>query len=84
MKSINHNQQPTLKTLRESVGLTQKELSHRLGLAESTIGFWEQGRKLPRVDKFLALARELGVSPLALARAMKIDTSGIPSDEKNL
>lgn len=73
--------QPTLKTLRERVNLTQPELSNRIGVGIRIIGDWESGRKIPRFDNAIALARELGVSLKVLARAMQINVEGVPDDE---
>jgi transcriptional regulator with XRE-family HTH domain len=73
--------QSTLKTLRESVNLTQPELSHRIGVGIRIIGDWESGRKLPRFDNAVALARELGISLKALAEAMEINVEGVVDDE---
>lgn len=73
--------QPTLKILRESANLTQPELSNRIGVGIRIIGDWESGRKLPRFDNAVALARELGVSLKVLAQAMQINVEGVPDDE---
>ena len=72
--------QPTLKTLRERANLTQPELSNRIGVGIRIIGDWESGRKLPRFDNAVALARELGVSLKVLAKAMQINVEGVPDD----
>lgn len=70
----------TVQTLIESAGTTQRELSHKLNVTELSINNWANGRKLPRIDNFLALCRELKVSPKTLARAMQLDIGGIPDD----
>ncbi|MBD2770704.1 helix-turn-helix domain-containing protein [Iningainema tapete] len=77
----NEQQEPTLKTLRESQQLTQEELSRRLNLSFRTIGDWETGKKIPRLDNAVALARELSVSLKTLARAFRLKVDGIPDDE---
>ena len=51
-----------LKKLRMACGLTQKELAEKLGVAQCTVAFWEQGSKYPTADKLPALARLLGCS----------------------
>ena len=71
----------TLKTLREGRGITQGELGSKLGLSYRAIAEWESGRKLPRFDNAVALARELGVSLKVLATAMQINVEGVPDDE---
>ena len=73
--------QQTLKKLRERANLTQPELSDRIGVGIRIIGDWESGRKLPRFDNAVALARELGVSLKALAQAMQINVEGVRDDE---
>jgi transcriptional regulator with XRE-family HTH domain len=79
-KNTSQQEQPTLKQLREVAELTQEQLSSRVKVAKSTLAYWEWGQKIPRVDKFFALARELNVPPIVLARAMNIDVSGVPFD----
>lgn len=74
-------EQLTLKMLREGVNLTQPELSRRMNVGIRIIGDWESGRKIPRFDNAVALARELGVSLKVLARAMGLDVEGVPDDE---
>jgi transcriptional regulator with XRE-family HTH domain len=73
--------QLTLKKLRERANLTQPELSDRMNVGIRIIGEWESGRKLPRFDNAVALARELGVSLKVLATAMQISVEGVPDDE---
>ena len=75
--SINQSE---LKTLRESAGLTQPELSQRMNCGIRIIGDWENGRRVPRFDNAIALARELNVSLKELARAMDLDVSDIEDD----
>lgn len=81
MNTENSKDQPTLKTLRESVKLTQPELSRRMNVGIRTIGDWERGTYVPSFDRAIALARELGVSLKTLAKSMHMDISGIPDDE---
>ena len=77
----NYSGEPTLKDLIQSAGTTQRQLSLDLDIAEVTINTWVAGRKVPRFDNAVALARELDVSLKTLARAMRLDVSGIPDDE---
>ncbi len=77
----NSHETPTLKTLREGADLTQPQLSQRMGVGIRIIGDWESGKKIPRFDNAVALARELGVSLKTLAKAFRIDVEGIPDDE---
>lgn len=73
--------QLTLKALREKANLTQPQLSHRLGVGIRIISEWESGRKLPRFDNAVGLARELGVSLKVLAQAMEINVEGVADDQ---
>lgn len=76
----NSNQLSKLKVLREAAGLTQPELSQRMNCGIRIIGDWENGRRVPRFDNAILLARELGVSLKELARAMELDVSDIEDD----
>lgn len=71
---------PTLKLLRERLEISQEELARRVDLSFRTIGDWENGRKMPRFDNAISIARELGVSLKTLAKSMGLDVSGIPDD----
>ena len=71
------NEQPTLKSLRERANLTQPELSRRMNVGIRIIGDWERGESIPRFDRAVALARELGVSLKVLAKSMGIDVEGL-------
>lgn len=84
MKAESDNSQPNLKTLRERADLTQPQLSQRLGVGIRIIGDWESGRKTPRLDNAIALARELGISLKTLAMAMRIEVEDIPDDGLSL
>lgn len=46
----------TLKKLRREKKLSQKELGNKLGLAESTIGMYEQGKRQPDYETLLKIA----------------------------
>lgn len=53
-----------LKQLRDSLGLTQEELSRRCGIPLRTYVRWETGEATPRptIPQVKALCRELGVA----------------------
>jgi transcriptional regulator with XRE-family HTH domain len=70
----------SLKSLIEAAGYTQKQFAKELNLNLSTVTFYIAGEKLPRVDRFLEMARTLQVSPKTLAKSMKLDVSNIPND----
>ena len=81
MDSESNQSETTLKTLRQELELSQEELGRRLNLSYRTIAEWESRRNIPRFDNAIALARELGVSLKVLAKAMRLDVSGIPDDQ---
>lgn len=79
MTDSNEKKSP-LRLLREAAELTRSELGRRIGVTERQIYDWENGIKLPRVDRAVALARELGVSIETVCRALGIDVNGVPED----
>ncbi|HLO88737.1 MAG TPA: helix-turn-helix transcriptional regulator [Nostocaceae cyanobacterium] len=80
MESKSPKKIKTLKELRERIPLTQPELSQRLGTGIRIIGDWEAGRKVPRFDNAIALARVLGVSLKTLAQSMGLEVLDIIDD----
>ena len=69
---------PTLKSLIEAAGYTQKSFAKSLGVALSTVTYYISGEKLPRVDRFMEMCKKLNVSPITLAKSLKLDVEGIP------
>lgn len=51
-----------LKELRERKGITQSEFSRDMGVAASTVGMWEQGRRAPDSETLIKIANYFGVS----------------------
>jgi transcriptional regulator with XRE-family HTH domain len=51
-----------LKALRDHLGLTQKQLAEKAGLAQHSIANLEQGIRLPTVKTLFALAGALGTT----------------------
>jgi len=51
-----------IKQLREKLGLSQSELAHRAGVAQSTLSYLESGIKSPSIDTLLQICDALGVS----------------------
>ena len=56
-----------VKALREREGASQAELAEHLGVAASTVGEWERGRRRPGGPgaKLLALAKANGLKSIA-------------------
>lgn len=72
---------PTLRSYRDSLNISREELSKRLDISARTIEDWERGRKLPRLDNALLLAKELGLSMKQLCRSMSLDVSNLQDDK---
>lgn len=51
-----------IKKSREALGLTQKELAKRIGVAQNTIWKWEADQSYPGINVLAALAKTLKVS----------------------
>jgi transcriptional regulator with XRE-family HTH domain len=51
-----------LKRLRRAAGMSQPQLALAAGVPIGTLREWEQGRRLPSLRGFIAVARGLGVS----------------------
>ena len=47
---------------RVRLGLTQRDLAEIIGVDRTTMGKWELGRTVPRVEKLLALTKILDCS----------------------
>jgi transcriptional regulator with XRE-family HTH domain len=62
----------------EAAGITQRQLSKELNIAEVTLNTWVAGKKMPRFDNAVILAKRLNVSLKVLAASMRIDTEGLP------
>ncbi len=80
MSERQNQREPTLKELRESLNLSQEDLGRRINLSYRTIAEWEGGRKVPRFDNAIALARELGISLKALAKSLRLEVEGLIDD----
>ena len=50
-----------LRSLREAVGISQRELARQLKVHHSNVGFWERTGTAPRSNLLPALAKILGV-----------------------
>lgn len=74
----------TLKTLRLKNGLTQAQLSTKLGVTKSVISAYETGLRLPSYDILIAIAKIFRVSTdylLGLENKQEIDLSGLTDKE---
>lgn len=57
-----------LKRIREEKKLTQRELAMKMGVSASTVGMYEQGRRVPDAEALRRMADALDVSVDALMR----------------
>lgn len=48
--------------LRKKAGLSQSQLARALHIRPSTMGMYEQGRRIPNLDTIIAMARLFDVS----------------------
>ena len=55
-----------IQQYREARGLTQEELAVRTGISVKHISVLERGVKTPRLETFVTIANELGVTPYEL------------------
>lgn len=51
-----------LKQLRESLGMTQDELAKKLNLTQSTIAYYENGKKMPTLENAIIITNLLNTS----------------------
>ena len=52
----------SMRLARERAGMTVKELTEKAHLGENTLGNWENGHCLPRIDSAVMVADVLGIS----------------------
>ena len=50
-----------LRSLREAVGISQREFARQLGVHHSNVGFWERSGTVPRSNLLPKIANILGV-----------------------
>lgn len=65
-----------IASAREAIGLTQLQLSHRIGVQEETLEAWETDRSEPRANRLQMLAGVLNVS---LVWLMSGEGAGAPT-----
>ena len=49
-----------IKTIRDKIGMTQKQLSELLGVSRASVAMWETGKSMPRADMLPLIAASLG------------------------
>ncbi|MCY8228723.1 helix-turn-helix domain-containing protein [Bacillus spizizenii] len=73
-----------LKLLRTFNGLSQKELGHTLGLAESTIGMYEKGKRQPDHNKLIEIAVLFDIDIDSLLRGQVVPTKDYDHNKDTL
>lgn len=66
-----------IATLRKEKGLTQKELSDKLGITDRAVSKWERGHGCPDVSLLDDLSRILDVSILEILKGRRLDKDEI-------
>uniref|UniRef100_UPI0038669435 helix-turn-helix domain-containing protein n=1 Tax=Phascolarctobacterium sp. TaxID=2049039 RepID=UPI0038669435 len=54
--------QPTIRGLRKSLGLTQREFAKKVGITRECIANYEAGRREPNADFYQKLSEVFGIS----------------------
>ncbi|GET06788.1 hypothetical protein SY212_18180 [Ligilactobacillus agilis] len=57
---------PTLKLLRVNKGFNQNELGEKIGVSQTTISAWEQGKSKPSARNIYKLAEIYAVEPTVI------------------
>jgi transcriptional regulator with XRE-family HTH domain len=79
----NTNQlQETVRSRRESLGLTQRSVAHKLGVEASHIAFIESGRRKPSLKLVAGLADILGVDRQKLLILAHPEAQGLIGETK--
>lgn len=69
-----------LRRLRKAAGLTQEELSNRLGVVRATVSAWECGTNTPSINMAFRVAEILHCTVEALYREAPIELT--PEEEE--
>ncbi len=62
-----------LRRFRHDAGLTQEQLSERIGISTSYFGMMEVGQRWPNVDMLFRIADALEVAPDVLVKALDVE-----------
>jgi len=76
-----------IKSLREMHGMTQTELSKRLGITRSGVNAWESGISVPSTQYIVELANTFKVSTdylLCMSKSANISVSGLDEEDIQL
>lgn len=70
----------TIKAMREKKGITQAELSEKLGVSSKTVSKWETAKGLPDITLIEPLAKALSVSVMELMSGNTVINKNISSN----
>ncbi len=74
----------TLKQLRTSKKMSQKELAERINIAKSVISFYESGDRMPSYEVLIKISRIFNVTTdylLGIERGRMVDVSGLNEND---
>lgn len=75
----------TLKELRQSAGLTQKQLAEKLWLSKATVSYYEQSLRYPSPEILVKLSNVFHVSTDYLLgiedKKQTLDVTGLPNED---
>ena len=77
----------TIKSLRETAGLSQSALAKRLGVTRSSVNDWEMGRSIPTAQYIVELSQLFHVSTdylLGLNNTQAIYIDRLSQEEKQI
>lgn len=87
IKIVVYNFGNILKNLRIEAGLTQKQLSERLGISKSVVSYYEKQERSPSPEVLIKLASIFRVSTdylLGVDNVKRIDASGLSEQDLNI
>jgi transcriptional regulator with XRE-family HTH domain len=67
-----------LRELRETAGLSVRELARQIGESNTNVSYWERSGQIPRSDVLAPMAKALGVSVEALLGEPKSRRTPVP------
>ncbi len=76
-----------LRLLRQTKGLTQKQLALQLGLSKSIVSSYENGFRYPSFDVLIKIASVFGTTTdylLGVSHGELLDVSGLSEDDKQM
>ena len=61
-----------IKSCRKANKLSQKKLGEKAGCTGRAIGYWEAGKRMPRLSQLIGVANALGVDPMEFLRGVEL------------